>query len=35
MIVDVIMANLDKMFKVVEEKYHNRGKKTIKGNKLF
>ncbi len=35
MIVHVIMANLDQMFKVVEKKYHNRGKKSIRRNNLF
>ena len=35
MIVHVIMANLGQMFKVVEKKYHNRGKKSVRRNNLF
>ena len=35
MIVHVIMANLDQIFKVVEKKYHNKGKKSVRRNNLF
>ena len=35
MIAHVIMANVDWMLKVVEKKYHNKGKKPVRRGNLF
>ena len=35
MIAHVIMANVDQMLKVVEKKYHNKGKKPVRRGNLF